>query len=668
MSGDYDESLLEMFLFETAQNIAQLEQIILENERSGAFAEQAVGEIFRIMHTIKGSAAMMEIGNLSKLAHHMEDLFSFIRSNGLDEEPADAVTDAVFESIDFIKSELECIRDGTGPTADESLLCGKISLLLQQMKSEVTAETPTGGIKSGQERESEPESGRIYRYSYQADFRFEEGCQMESIRACNIICRLQEFAGRIRFFPEDIMDSDDSAPLIREKGMRIFFDADSTFQQMHDFFAQTPFVCGLNLGLTGSDEGKQEANKTQEPAEEQHTQGGAAHPGAGSIISVSAGKLDKLMDLLGELVISEAMVIHNPELKGLTLDGFQKAAQQLRKITGEIQDMVMAIRMVELSMTFQRMNRIVRDMCKKLGKQAELKIIGDQTQVDKNIIDHITDPLMHLVRNALDHGLETAEERAASGKPKKGTVTLEARNEGSEVHISVRDDGRGLDKEKILKRAEQNGLLEKSASEMTDREIYSLIYLPGFSTNESVTEFSGRGVGMDVVARNIEKVGGRVTVESTPGRGCVTTMKFPITLAIIEGMNIRVGGNIYTIPITDIKQSFRPGRKEIIVDPSRNEMIMVRGNVYPIIRLHEVFDIKADTVKLEEGIMIMIENGQTEVCLFADELLGQQEVVVKALPDYVKNSRELAGCTLLGDGQISLILDTGKIAQKKQAG
>jgi two-component system chemotaxis sensor kinase CheA len=410
--------------------------------------------------------------------------------------------------------------------------------------------------------------------------------------------------------------------------------------------------------------GEARAAVTEERGIAAQVQGGeaaAGHPGAGSIISVSVVKLDKLMDLLGELVISEAMVIHNPELRGLSLDGFQKAAQQLRKITGEMQDMVMSIRMVELTATFQRMNRIVRDMCKKLNKQVELKIIGDETQVDKNIIEHISDPLMHLVRNSLDHGIESPEERVASGKPEIGTITLEAKNDGSEVLICVRDDGKGLNKEKILKRAEENGLLTKPASEMTDKEIYSLIFLPGFSTNEKVTEFSGRGVGMDVVMKNIETVGGKVSVESVPGRGCVNTMKFPITLAIIEGMNIRVGQSLYTIPITDIKQSFRPKQSEIIRDPNGNEMLMVRGNAYPVVRLHSVFSVKPDTDDLERGIIIMVESGEKESCIFADELLGQQEVVVKALPDYVKNSRELAGCTLLGDGQISLILDTANL-------
>jgi two-component system chemotaxis sensor kinase CheA len=202
---------------------------------------------------------------------------------------------------------------------------------------------------------------------------------------------------------------------------------------------------------------------------------------------------------------------------------------------------------------------------------------------------------------------------------------------------------------------------------MTDKEIYSMIFLPGFSTKDKVTEFSGRGVGMDVVVKNIETVGGKVSVESAPGRGCVSIMRFPITLAIIEGMNIRVGQSLYTIPITDIKQSFRPQKKDIITDPNGNEMLLVRGSVYPVVRLHEIFGVKPDSAELENGIIIMAESGENVFCIFADELLGQQEVVVKALPDYVKTTRGLAGCTLLGDGQISLILDTANLVSLRCA-
>jgi two-component system chemotaxis sensor kinase CheA len=302
----------------------------------------------------------------------------------------------------------------------------------------------------------------------------------------------------------------------------------------------------------------------------------------------------------------------------------------------------------------------VRDMCKRLGKEVELKIIGEETEVDKNVIEHISDPLIHLVRNALDHGIESPAERLAKGKPETGTITLEAKNAGSDVLVIVKDDGKGLNKENIIKKAKENGLLYKSQEEMSDNEIYNLIFLPGFSTNEGVTEFSGRGVGMDVVIKNIETIGGAVSVGSIPDMGSTITMKIPLTLAIIDGMNTKVGSSCYTIPTTNIRESFNPNENDIFTDPEDNEMIMVRGKCYPVLRLHELFKVNTDITSFSDGIIIMAEQDDKTICIFVDELLGQQQVVVKALPEYIrgfKKTKALAGCTLLGDGSISLILD-----------
>lgn len=255
------------------------------------------------------------------------------------------------------------------------------------------------------------------------------------------------------------------------------------------------------------------------------------------------------MDMVGELVISEAMVTQNPDLKGLPLDNFNKAARQLQKITSEFQDIVMSIRMVPLAATFQKMNRIVRDMSKKLSKEVKLEIIGEDTEVDKNIIEHISDPLMHIVRNSIDHGLESPEDRKAKGKSEIGTITLEAKNEGGDVFIIINDDGKGLDREKVLARARENGLINRPESDITDKEVFSYIFLPGFSTKSKVTEFSGRGVGMDIVTKNIASVGGNVSIDSIPDAGTTITLKIPLTLAIMDGMTIRVGESTYTIPI-----------------------------------------------------------------------------------------------------------------------
>jgi two-component system chemotaxis sensor kinase CheA len=315
------------------------------------------------------------------------------------------------------------------------------------------------------------------------------------------------------------------------------------------------------------------------------------------------------------------------------------------------------------------MTRIVRDMCRSLGKEADLITMGEDTDIDKTIIDGIADPIMHLVRNSMDHGVETPAERIAAGKNPKGTVTLSAQNTGGEILITVSDDGKGLDAEKLLKKAQENGILTKPASEYTEKEAFLLLCAPGFSTKENITEYSGRGVGMDVVKKNIEKVGGSIVIESKKGFGMSVFLKIPLTLAIVDGMDVTVGGGLYTLQITSINESFKATPDRIITDTVGNEMIIIRGDVYPIIRLGELFNVPNALTNIEDGILIWVQAGEESACLFVDELLGEQQIVVKPLPSYLKRydakSYGISGCTILGDGNISLILDVGSIIQKK---
>ena len=388
-----------------------------------------------------------------------------------------------------------------------------------------------------------------------------------------------------------------------------------------------------------------------------------------SLISVNQAKLDQLMDLVGELVTTESMVVSNPDLKGLHLDNFNKSARELRKLTDELQDVVMSMRMVPLSGVFQKMNRIVRDMCKKLDKEVDLITEGGDTEVDKTINEAIADPFMHMVRNSMDHAIESPEERLALGKPEHGQVALRAKNIGGEIVITISDDGRGLDTESILKKARNNGILTKPENEYTEKEIFNLIMLPGFSTNTEVTEYSGRGVGMDVVRKNIEKVGGTISIDSKAGQGTTFTLKIPLTLAIMDGMELAVGGSVFTMPITSIKQSFKFSRdQQLVRDTDGSEMIMLRGECFPLIRLHEIFQIPTEVTELSEGIVMQIENGDQIACIFADELLGEQQVVVKPFPAFLNQysikQLGLSGCSILGDGSISLILDANSLLNR----
>lgn len=673
-----------MFIFETSQLIEQLEQSILSSEKSSCYTPTAINEIFRIMHTIKGSSAMMIFNNISTLAHHIEDLFYFLREEKPNNIDYSTLSDLVLEGVDFIKIEMEKIKNGDEADGDVSQLIERIKDYLSILKQ---TDISTGSVKDVEKVDIKGQryyisqdkvKTSIYANAFKAVIYFEEGCEMENIRAYTIIHNLKDITEQIFYMPEDIIDNDDSVEIIRREGFKVYIKTDYSYEEMHKFFMQAIFLKDLELiQLENVDELKQfstvkeavvqknpikvpslhEPDKGKKEAGDKEINSASMHQ---SIISVSVPKLDKLMDLVGEMVIAEAMVIQNPDLKGLELDNFQKAARQLNKITSDIQDMVMSIRMVPLSTTFHKMHRIVRDMCKKLDKEVQLEIIGEETEVDKNIIEHISDPLMHLVRNAIDHGIESTEDREMRGKSPSGRITLEAKNAGSDVLIILKDDGKGLSREKILMKAREQGLLYRSEDDMSDKEVLNLILIPGFSTKDGISEFSGRGVGMDVVTKNIEAVGGSVSVDSILNNGTTITLKIPLTLAIIDGMNIRVGNSCYTLPTISIKESFRPKDGDIITDPDGNEMIMVRGQCYSILRLHEVYKIKNSSTSIFDGIIIMVEHDDKTLCIFADELLGQQQVVVKALPKYIRNFKKikgLAGCTLLGDGSISLILD-----------
>ena len=683
-----NDPMQEVFIFETSQQLEQMEQSVIKTEALGSYPSETINEIFRIMHTIKSSAAMMLINNMSVLAHTTEDMFYFIREEKPDFIDVSTLSDLVFEGIDFMKMELDKIKNGAEADGNPEILIARIKDHLELLKA-------NNNLTDSQVVNNEPVKEKYYISSnkaakinepktYQVILHFDEDCGMENIRAFTVIHNLQEITENFRNTPEDVINDPDCVEIIKRDGFILEIKTPESKDKLEAFFQTMAFINTIEINVVDKSRQIQEeiSNLLSEdtirvPEPEENVTVGETNKEAAAangyhsqgMISVSVEKLDKLMNLVGEMVISEAMVTQNPDLKGLVLDNFSKSARQLKKITNELQDMVMSIRMVPLGPTFLKMNRIVRDISKKLGKEINLKILGEETEVDKNIIEQIGDPLMHIVRNSADHGIEVAEIRDRLDKPRAGTITLEAKNAGGEVFIIIKDDGKGLSREGILEKARENGVVGEEAANMTDTEVFNLIFLPGFSTKEAVTEFSGRGVGMDVVAKNIEAVGGSILVESVEGQGTTITLKIPLTLAIIEGMNIRVGESCYTLPIMSIKESFIPKAQEVFRDTEENEMIMIRGQCYPIMRLKDHYQVKTGATQIEDGILIMLEGETKSTCLFADELLGEQQVVVKTLPRYIQRMKKidgLAGCTLLGDGNISLILDVnGLIAPKR---
>jgi len=680
MSDDfntYSEPMLEMFMFETNQSMEQLEEILLNIEGNSTITDDDINEVFRIMHTIKGSSSMMMFNNISKITHSLEDLFYFIRENKIYDLDLTRLSDLVFSTIDFISFEISKIEKGKDPDGDESQLTSDIKDYLNSIKNDhPDQEIILSEDEEDHENFISKENLSQDSNEFIAKIFFEDDCKMENMRAFTLLRDLEEIISEVTHTPKDLFDDEEAADKIIEDGFNMLFRSQEDYDKILDLLEDGMFVESVDLEEVENEEEKsEEIKKTQVDLEEQKKKTlneTLKNPFSlnknKNIISVNVEKMDMLMDLVGEIVITESMVTKNPEIQNLELENFDKAARQLRKLNNELQDIVMSIRMIQIGPTFHKMHRIVRDMNKQLDKNTRLEISGEETEVDKNIIDTLGEPLMHLIRNSLDHGIESTEDRIAKGKDEKGLVSLDAVNTGGDVIITIKDDGKGLNRDKLLEKASKNNLLTKSPEDMSDKEVFSLILLPGFSTKDDVTEYSGRGVGMDVVKKSIEKVGGNIQIESEKDVGTTINIKIPLTLAIIDGMKISVGDSIFTVPTNTIKESFKAKKEDLIKDTSGKEMILIREDVYPVVRLHEIFGLKSKKTSLLEGILVMVETEESNYCLFADEILGEQQVVVKPIPAYlmqytVKDSG-VAGCAILGNADISLILDISGIANK----
>jgi two-component system, chemotaxis family, sensor kinase CheA len=387
---------------------------------------------------------------------------------------------------------------------------------------------------------------------------------------------------------------------------------------------------------------------------------------ADTSIRVDTEKLDDLMNLVGELIIAETTVTKNPDLEGHDFENFQKAALNLNRITRSLQEIAMAVRMVPISATFRKMVRLVRDVSNKQHKKVELLLSGEETEVDKTVVESISDPLVHLIRNAVDHGIESSEDRVGKGKPAAGHVWLDARHQSGEVWITLRDDGRGLDPKKILAKALQKKIADPRR-EYTDREVIDFIFAAGFSTADAVTDISGRGVGMDVVRRNIEAVGGKIETNTRVGSGTTFTLRIPLTLAIIEGMLVRVGSSYYTIPLLAIRESVKAKRADVTLTADGAELMSLRKRFLPVVRVYQFHGIEGASERIEDGILMVVESSGKTACLLVDEVIGQRQTVIKSLPDYLRQVRGVAGCSILPNGDISLILDIEGVLGNVQA-
>ncbi len=715
------DGMLDIYLFENEQLLEQLQDRVLEQKDADCFDEDSINEIFRTMHTIKGSSGIMMFDNITAVSHKLEDVFYYLRESHPDNVPHLELVEHVLEVQDFISGEMEKIRNGDSADGDSREIIARLDQFLEKIKN--------GG--EGVEEEAAPanvheEPKQFYiapvatsasRF-YKVYITFYPETEMANVHAYKAVYALKEIAEDLLYSPEDIISDERSAEVIREEGFKILLQAQCSEEDIrklvgigYDIQKVDIFECKAEEFLQGFDFGGQEEHidlessveeietrsrekeegakeapkeeakkpekpkiapgdfviKSKEPGKQKKLAKDKPKTEKASFISVNVSKMDQLMELIGELVISESVVLQNPDLKvpGLNLNSFNKAAAQLAKISTDLQNVIMSMRMVPLTNTFQKMNRIVFDVSRKLGKDIEFEMVGEHTEVDKNIIEHISDPLMHLVRNAVDHGIETNEERGDSGKPDKGKVIMSARTEAGKVWISVEDNGKGLDREKILAKARKQGILDenKPDSAYTDKEVYQFITLPGFSTNEQVTEYSGRGVGMDVVVQNIQQIGGTLDIESTPGFGSIMSLKIPLTLAIIDGIVMETGNSSFVLETGVIKEFVRVKEDMMIHEPDGDEYIMIRGECYPVVRLGKWYGMSEYKESIEDGVMLILEVEEKKVCLFVDKLIGEQEIVVKPIPSYIKKVKGLSGCTQLGDGSIALILDAAGLVE-----
>jgi len=721
------DGMLDMYLFENGQLLEKLQETVLEQRDSDCFDEDSINEIFRTMHTIKGSSGIMMFDEITAVSHKLEDIFYYIRESHPENIPHLTLVEHVLTVTDFITQELDKLSEGEQADGSSKDIVKDLDKFLSSLKGEGKEEIIKENVYEAPQQFYIAPVATSHSHFYRIYITYAPETIMANVHAYKMVFALKDIAEDLLHFPEDIISDENSGNEIIENGFKILLQAQASEDELREIIKEGYEITSVEIKeVTGAqfqmgfdsfgsemiidldspvedieriaavNEGEEgaplfiapaatEAPK-EKPADKPIAPGDfvieSKGPGKSkklvkdkakkqekaTFISVDVRKMDQLMDLIGELVISQSVVLQNQDLKvpGLKLDNFNKAAGQMVKISTDLQDVIMSMRMVPLTNTFQKMNRIVFDCSRKLGKDIEFEMIGDTTEVDKNIIEHISDPLMHLVRNSVDHGIETAEERAAKGKTEKGRITLSAKTESGKVWIGVKDNGGGLDREKILQKARKHELLDPTRldSSYPDKEVYQLITLPGFSTNDKVTELSGRGVGMDVVVSNIQAIGGTLEIDSTPGQGSEMVLKIPLTLAIIDGIVMQVGTNTFVIETNAVKEFINVKEENVVRKPNGEEFVMIRGEGYPVIRLGDWYDIKGCTEEIMDGMIVMIEVEKQCICLFVDSLIGKQEIVVKPIPDYVKKVQGLSGCTQLGDGRIALILDPVSLIER----
>lgn len=659
---------LDVFLEESREHIQSLNNNILSLEESPS--KEIIDEIFRSAHTLKGMAGTMGFDQISKITHEMENLFQDIRSNKLQVTPD--LVDLLFECVDILEALVEDIAVNSQESNRE--IKSIIETLRQRdfsSKAAVSSKVEKPVKIEGQDKFNEYEL-KLIREALNKDLfvwkiiiELDSDCLLKSARAFLVFKTMEDLGDVIKTEPivQDIED---------EKFDRKFTiylvsssDKDTISKSLKSISELESIKIDAIEGsvLENKPEAKMKLNDNIKKEKPKTTKDLKHVKRPSKTIRVDIDRLDTLMNLVSELIIIKTRLEDLDDK-----DDTQKrreTIEYLERITSNLHNAVMKVRMVPIENVFNRFPRVIRDLSRKLSKKISLEIEGAETELDRTIIDEIGDPLIHLIRNSADHGIESPEERRKKGKPETGTIKLNAYHDGNNVVIEVSDDGDGIDTEAILKKALDAGLTNKEkSSKLSESQILSFLFEAGFSTKKKITGVSGRGVGLDVVKTKIESLGGTIEVKMKRGVGTTFLISLPLTLAIIQALMVTVGNEKYAIPLSAIKETVIISSADI-KKVQKNEVILLRGNVVPIIRLREVLDVKSvDPDKENEGelILVIVRKGEKDVALAVNGLLGQQEIVIKSLGDYLSDIKFIAGATILGNGEVALILDADALA------
>src|SRR5659263_221865 len=648
---DMDE-YKEMFAVESAEHLQSMNEALLSLEKDSANSE-TINVMFRAAHTLKGMSATMGYTNIKELTHNMENLMDRVRKNEIKLDSS--AIDVLFECLDTLEKMVETPEKSS--EIDISSLIGKLSkndhvpAKEEQivLTNNVAQETISENIADINAPENSPGISETSCNVYEITVTLHESCMLKSARSTVVMRNLSELGEIIETVPP-VKDLED------EKFDREFKVIVSTIQDAGKLEDAARKVSEISKVEVKPHTGSKSRAKIEEKAGV--TEGNKTSIKSVQSVRVSIERLDSLMNLVGELIINKIRLMQLASVH--KLDDLVETLASLNRLTNDLQEEIMAARMVPIEQIFNRFPRMIRDLAKNEGKEIDLILEGGDIELDRTVLDEIGDPLVHILRNCVDHGIESPEVRKQNGKNPKGTIKLTAMREKNHVVIEAVDDGKGMDPQNMRETAVKKGLMtQEEAAKLSDTDAINLSFMAGFSTAEKVTEISGRGVGMDVVRTKIGGMGGSIKLESVPGKGTTMKLKLPLTVAIIHSLMVKVGSDIYAIPIANVIRDLSI-KKEEIKTIKGEEVVLIRGEVLPLIRLHKLFDIKSNGS--EELLVVVVERMGSNVGLVVDQVIGQQEVIIKNLDNNIlKGVKGLAGATILGDGNVALILDVGSL-------